>query len=160
MAKIKNPMMFERHPFNREALNVTSAKMTHGDASTAETVTVILPLPARRLSPNCTVATRGGRFAKAAAVKKYRTMAKEAVEAAYVETGPWEHAVATVTFFWADGRRRDEDNAIASLKAAYDGIVEAGLIVDDDSRHLRREMPVFLVDKKNPRVEIVVTRMD
>ncbi len=130
-----------------------------GDTSATETVTIILPLPAKRLSPNCTVATRGGRFAKAAAVKRYRAMAKEAVESACVETGPWERALATVTFFWPNRRQRDEDNAVASLKAAYDGIVDSGLIVGDSSKYLRREMPVFEVDKENPRVEIVVTRL-
>lgn len=124
---------------------------------TAETVTIILPLPGRRLSPNGSSGTRGSRFAKAAAIKKYRRIAKEAVEAAAIETGPWPSARATVTFYWPTHRRRDEDNALASLKAAYDGIVESGLLVDDDHRHLRREMPVFAIDKQNPRVEITIT---
>ncbi|HWL54289.1 MAG TPA: hypothetical protein VNQ90_17750 [Chthoniobacteraceae bacterium] len=156
MKEARNPVSSLSKALKDNDLHFTSGKVIHPDA---ETVTIILPLPAKRLSPNCVVATRGGRFAKASAVKRYRAMAKEAVEAACVETGPWERALATVTFFWPDNRRRDEDNAVASLKAAYDGIVDAGLIVDDNSRHLRREMPVFAIDRASPRVEIVVSNL-
>lgn len=124
-----------------------------------ETVTIILPLPGKRLSPNHTIGSRGGRFAKAAATKKYRSIAMEAVQQAGVETGPWELARCSVTFYWPDARRRDEDNAIASLKAAYDGIVDSGLLVDDDSKHLRREMPEFKIDRAAPRVEMTVERI-
>lgn len=157
MKNFKKTMTNDAKAFNGADDSVTSAVMT--SPVTGETVRIVLPLPVKRLSPNCTVATRGGRFAKARATSKYRQLAREAVEASFVESGPWERAVATVTFFWPDHRRRDEDNAVASLKAAYDGIVDAGLIVDDNSRHLRREMPVFCIDKASPRVEIVVTRM-
>ncbi len=156
----KNPLMFDHEASPQKDLNVNKPVLTFVDVSSPETVTVILPIPPRRLSPNCSFATRGGRFAKMAATRKYRTLAKEAVEAACVESGPWERAVATVTFYWPDNRRRDEDNAVASLKAAYDGLVEAGLVVDDDSRHLRREMPIFAVDKAHPRVEMVIERRE
>lgn len=124
-----------------------------------ESVTIILPLPGKRLSPNHTIGSRGGRFAKAAATKKYRALARDAVLQAGVETGPWELAKCSVTFYWPDARRRDEDNAIASLKAAYDGIVDSGLLVDDDSKHLIREMPKFEIDQAAPRVEITVERV-
>lgn len=124
-----------------------------------ETITIILPLPPKVLQPNHTVGSRGGRFAKAAATKKYRRMACEAAQSACVETGPWELAEASVRFFHATKRRRDEDNAMGCLKAAYDGIVDAGIVVDDDSTHLRREMPVFAIDPLHPRVEITVTRL-
>ena len=125
-----------------------------------ESVTIILPLPGKRLSPNHSVGSRGGRFAKAAATKKYRSLAENATRAAGITTGPWELARASATFFWKDRRRRDEDNALASLKAAYDGIVDAGLLMDDDREHLRREMPIFEVDPAFPRVEITVTRIE
>lgn len=125
-----------------------------------ETVTIVLPLPNRRLSPNCSVGSRGGRFAKAAATKRYRAMARDAAKQAGVETAPWEFATAEAVFYWPDARRRDQDNALASLKAAYDGIVDAGLLIDDDHKHLRREMPVFEIDPKTPRVEITIRRAE
>ena len=75
-----------------------------------------------------------------------------------IDSKPWRLALAQVAFYWPDKRRRDEDNAIASLKAAYDGLVSSGLLVDDDSKHLKREMPRFEVDPVSPRVEITVIR--
>jgi hypothetical protein len=104
--------------------------------------------------------SRGGRFAKAAAAKKYRAEAKAAAESAGIETGPWPLASVTASFFFACRRRRDQDNAMAMLKPAYDGLVDAGIVIDDDFDHLKREAPTFAVDADNPRVELVVTRLD
>jgi len=53
---------------------------------TPESVTIVLPLPVKVLSPNCAIATPGGRFAKAAATKRYRQLAKEAIAAEQIET--------------------------------------------------------------------------
>ena len=99
-----------------------------------EQVIIVLPLPPRVLSPNCPAGTRGGRFARAAAAKRYKQLA----ESATVE--------AAAGMAWA------------MLKPAYDGVVLAGLIPDDDRAHLRTEGAEFFVDKKNPRVELVFTR--
>jgi Holliday junction resolvase RusA-like endonuclease len=126
-------------------------------AAPPETIRLILPLPCRRLSPNCPCGGVGARFAKAAAIKKYRALTRAAVEAQQVESAPWQHTTAHVTFFFATKRRRDTDNALASLKSAYDGITESGLIPDDDSEHLTRHMPAFQFDAQNPRVEITLT---
>lgn len=125
-----------------------------------ESIVVILPLPPRALSPNRPAGSRGGRFAKAAAAKKYRMQARRATEAAGVETGPWELASVTAAFYFATRRRRDQDNAMAMLKPAYDGIVDAGLVRDDDYEHLKREAPTFVIDAEFPRVELVITRLD
>jgi Holliday junction resolvase RusA-like endonuclease len=130
----------------------------HG-AAPLETIRLILPLPCRRLSPNCPCGSVGARFAKAAAVKKYRALTRSAVEAQQVETAPWHYTEAHATFFFKDRRRRDTDNALASLKSAYDGITESGLIPDDDSEHLLRHMPAFQFDPRNPRVEITLTHL-
>lgn len=124
-----------------------------------ESVSIILPLPPRSLSPNCPVGSRGGRFAKAAAAKKYRQKARETAEAASIESGPWKLASVTASFFFPTKRRRDQDNAMAMLKPAYDGLVDAGLVVDDDYDHLKRESPIFAIDTDFPRVELVLTRL-
>ena len=125
----------------------------------SEQVTIILPLPGGLLSPNCTIGSIGGRFAKAAAIKKYRRLAEEAVEAENIETSPWRAVTVQATFFFKDHRRRDPDNAAGSLKAAYDGIVDAGLVADDDYEHMTRMPPVFSHDRYYPRVELVITRL-
>ncbi len=121
-----------------------------------ESVTIILPLPKKILSPNCQVATPGGRFAKAAATKKYRRITKEAVEDEQIDTAPWEKVLVHVVFFHKINRRRDEDNAMGSLKAVYDGIVDSGLVKDDERKYMRRSMPNFKIDKEFPRVELQI----
>ncbi len=124
-----------------------------------EELTIILPLPKKVLSPNSTVASMGGRFARASATKKYRRVAKEAIEAEQIETIPWEKVLITSTFFFAQNRTRDSRNALGSLKSAYDGIVDSGLIIDDDHKHVQEGPPEFEIDKESPRVELVITRL-
>lgn len=124
----------------------------------SESVTIILPLPAKVLQPNCSVGSIGGRFKKAVAIKRYRKLAKEAIEAECIETAPWEKTRVKAVFFFKNNRRRDQDNAMASLKAAYDGIVDACLVVDDDYEHMKREPPVFAIDREHPRVMLVIAR--
>jgi len=131
----------------------------HG-SEMSESFVIILPLPPRELSPNCAVATAGGRFAKASATKRYRRLAKQAVEAVQIDSTPWGKMSVQALFCWPTKRRRDQDNAIASLKSAYDGIVDSGLICDDDYNHMQRLSPEFSIDRKYPRVELTITRRD
>lgn len=95
---------------------------------------------------------------RARIVKKYRALAKKATLAEKIETGPWAKAIATAVFYHKAKRRQDDVNNLAMLKPAYDGIVEAGLIVDDDSEHLTTYPAKFKVDPKFPRVEITIER--
>lgn len=101
----------------------------------------------------------GGRMAKAACAKKYRKQSCQAVLEQHIESGPWRKATVQARFYFALARRRDQDNAMAMLKAAYDGLTDSGLIIDDDYDHLQRVSPEFLVDKVNPRVELVIQRL-
>lgn len=125
-----------------------------------ETVTIILPLPPRVLSPNCAIATVGGRFAKASATKKLRALTKKYIEEEKIETAPWKKVKVCVEFFYCNKQRRDQDNASASLKAVYDGIVDSGLVEDDDWKHMVHTFPTFHLDKNHPRVQLVVTRLE
>ena len=124
-----------------------------------ESLTIVLPLPSGLLSPNHTIGSIGGRFAKAGAIKKYRKLAEEAVACTFIETSPWQKVEVKAHFYFKDKRRRDPDNATGSLKAAYDGIVDAGLVEDDDYEHMQREPPIFSIDCKDPRVELTITRL-
>ena len=124
-----------------------------------ESVVIILPLPLRILSPNCPAGTRGGRFARAAAAKRYKRLALLATEEA-ANGMRGERANILARFYHKTKRRRDDVNHLAMLKSAYDGVVMAGLLPDDDREHLRTIGAEFYIDTKNPRVELVFTRED
>ena len=126
--------------------------------SRIETALIVLPLPHPCLSPNRPPASRGGRYKKASASKRYRRLAREATEVLGIDSGPWGRATVAATFYHRVKRRRDDVNALASLKAAYDGVVDAGLLVDDDAEHLTTTGAAFAIDKANPRVELTFTR--
>jgi len=126
--------------------------------SVFELFRISLPIPVKVLSPNFTIGSIGSRFAKASAVKRHRKMACEAVLDAEIETMPWKHAIIEVAIYYATKRRRDEDNAMGSLKSFYDGIVDSGLVVDDDKINMTRKMPRLLFDSEFPRVEMILMR--
>jgi hypothetical protein len=126
----------------------------------SESITIVLPLPGKRLQPNETVGSLGGRFAKAAVVKKYRRITRKAIDEEQIETMPWPRVTVLAAFFHATKRRRDQDNAMGSLKAAYDGIVDSGLVKDDDYKHMERGIPTFGSDSESPRVELTITRQE
>lgn len=119
---------------------------------TPETVTVVLPLPPAVLSQNA----RGHWHARAAASAKCRRLARQAVESQQVQG--WEQATVAAAFFHRIERRRDYWNSEAMLKAYIDGIVDAGLLPDDDYKHLEPLPPTFARDAVNPRVELRFTR--
>lgn len=58
-----------------------------------------------------------------------------------------------ITYFKIN-RRHDIDNTVP--KFILDGLVEAGLIVDDDYKHLKRLILECGYDKKHPRTEIII----
>lgn len=124
-----------------------------------ESVLIVLPLPSGLLSPNHKGGSFGGRMQIMGAVKAYRAKAKAAAEDQGVESGPWPKATVRATFYHREKRRRDDVNAMASLKPAYDGLVDARLLEDDDSEHLITLPCLFQIDKKAPRVELLVTRL-
>ena len=76
-----------------------------------------------------------------------------------IEGTPWDKVLIKAQFFYGTERRRDQDNAMFSLKPMYDGIVDSGLVVDDTPEHMKREIPVLLVDRNFPRVEIMIERL-
>src|SRR3990167_1599705 len=98
-------------------------------------ITLTLPFPPKELSPN----SRCGWRAKAAAVQAYRHECRvetmnvlfDVLPQSYPLTSP---ITVTITFILKDKRRHDWDNLLASFKAGLDGIVDAGLLPDDDVR--------------------------
>lgn len=98
-------------------------------------------------------------MAKARAAASYRRLAKQSAEAQGVEE-TWLRATVRATFYHRQRRRRDDVNHLAMLKPAYDGLVDAGLLEDDDAEHLATLTPSFAVDREVPRVELVLTRVE
>ena len=120
-------------------------------------VKITLPLPPRALSPN--TRSPGNWRKKQRATKKYRADAYLMTLAAGGQNLKWTKAIAQATFYWSNKARRDVRNAEAMLKPAYDGIVDAGLIVDDNYEVLTHYPTAFFVDEKRPRVEIMVFKV-
>jgi Holliday junction resolvase RusA-like endonuclease len=111
---------------------------------------IILPWPDKILSPNF----RGHRAVKAKAVKSARKVGGLSTLAAGVKID-WEGDIHFwVTFYPPSKRRYDDDNLVAQMKAARDGIADA-LGVDDKQFRLH----VWLSDTvvKGGRVEVKLT---
>ena len=64
-------------------------------------------------------------------------------------------AIITVTFYERDNRR-DTDNIYGGLKYILDGMVNAGIIVDDSRKYVKLQIMPVGVDKLNPRIEIQI----
>ena len=64
----------------------------------------------------------------------------------------------TYTTYFKTNRRHDLDNI--SPKFILDGFVEAGLIVDDDYKHIDSLTIKCGIDKENPRMEFLIEILD
>lgn len=120
-------------------------------------IIIKLPLPDPILNPN----SRAHWAPKAKAKKLYREAAYWATVAAKRKAKPapylagMEHANSQLIFHFKDRRLRDRDNLLASMKSAFDGIVDSGLLIDDAGLI---HWPVIIAkpDKAQPRVIITI----
>lgn len=68
------------------------------------------------------------------------------------------HEPVTVEFLWVEkDRRRDLDNVAFAKKFVLDGLVQAGVIADDNAKHVVGLSDSFAYDKSNPRVVVTIT---
>ena len=49
---------------------------------------------------------------------------------------PYDRAHITITWRSKDKRNRDVDNLLSAMKGSIDGLIHAGVIVDDSAKHL------------------------
>jgi crossover junction endodeoxyribonuclease RusA len=123
---------------------------------TADSITIVVDLPPRVLSPN----GRSHWATKAAAVKKARKQAGEEagwrMRAAGIAPPLWEIATVHAIFYKRVRRQADEDNLIASLKPYLDGLADARVVGND--RNFKRPTVQQEIDRDRPRLEIIVTR--
>ena len=116
-------------------------------------LTLVLPLPPPTLSPNA----RGHWGKRHRATARHRFAAKCVARDAMNRLGiaePWPELHAWPVFYFGDRRRRDKTNYNAGgiLKPYYDGLQDAGLIVNDEC--VTEHPPEFRVDARGPRVEL------
>jgi Holliday junction resolvase RusA-like endonuclease len=118
--------------------------------SEPESVTVYVKIPAPELAANSRAHWRTKHRAFQEAKRSTHILAS-----AECNLRPqWRHAISRITWYSATAMHPDPDNALHALKAAFDGIVAAGILVDD--RGLRHEPITFRKDFQNPRVEITI----
>lgn len=116
-------------------------------------ITIILPLPARKLSPNARVHwAEKAKLTKAAR----KTAHLAALEALNLRHPPvWLRAKMEVKAYFKTLNFPDADNLTASMKSSIDGIADSGIIAND--KGLWPERPVFAKDSRNPRLELTIT---
>lgn len=61
-------------------------------------------------------------------------------------------------FYVPDLRKRDEANLIQSCKPYIDGIVDSGICEGDDWKRMSIMGVATMLDRKNPRVELHITK--
>lgn len=62
-------------------------------------------------------------------------------QAQAMRLGTATHVSVQLHYNTGDRRRRDSDNLVATLKPCVDGLVDAGLVPDDDPAHVTTIMP-------------------
>ena len=114
-----------------------------------------LPFPPKELSPNA----RADRWLRARKVRQYRDecwvvgrQARGANPSGFPLPTPVH---ASVTFVVTTNRKRDEDNLAASIKALWDGLVDAKVLSADDSKALHiAEVSIRIGKKAAVEVEL------
>jgi len=122
-----------------------------------EALSIWIGLPPRVLHPNA----RTHWAAKARAVKRYRLDCRLSAMASLPpdRTGfPWPVARVKADFYFSTVRQRDEDNLLASLKAAFDGLQDAGIVANDCTIRACVGQVVSARPDRRPGVLLHVTR--
>ena len=99
--------------------------------------TLVLPYEAPPLTEN----QRLNRYDRARKVKRLRNEADILARAARIPA--LTRCQVTLTWFVKTKHRRDADNAVPTLKALCDGLVDAGIVPDDTPNLMVKLMPVI-----------------
>lgn len=67
-----------------------------------------------------------------------------------------DHISVGLHYAPGDNRRRDPSNLMATQKPAVDGLVDAGVVEDDDPLHVTEHMPVIHPGRYQRRLWLVV----
>lgn len=104
--------------------------------------TIVIDPPCAFLNAN----DRPHHHAKAKLTKAWRASAQAAIWVNPRVQPKHQYAHIIVSIRWPDKRRRDPGNWYPTAKAIVDGLVDAGVLIDDDDAHvigpdMRREYP-------------------
>lgn len=135
-------------------------------------IIITVPVPGKACSPNF----RGHWAQRAKAVSQARDLAYNAamavlnpadneleVEIRHKRTicravkPRWRSAVVYVTYHFQRKLRRDADNLLAKLKGTFDGIVDAGVLEDDNQLI---HYPIACVYDKHAREKVEIALME
>lgn len=72
---------------------------------------------------------------------------------------PWGRSLIHLTFTFGQSNTRDPDNLISTVKPLIDGLIDAGLIVNDTSRHVSYAPPEVRVVRGRTGVSLRVERV-
>lgn len=113
-----------------------------------------LEIPGRLPGLNEIIAAAKSHYAKYSTEKKEYTeevawLAKKAKLPRY------EKSYLVITWHEPNSRR-DPDNVMAGQKFILDGLVQAGVIPDDSQKYILGIYHRFMVDRKNPRIEVEI----
>ena len=94
---------------------------------------IVLPdLPPKAANPNA----NSNYFTRSTVRRKqHEEMIAYVLEAGKPDT-PYDRAHITITWRARDKRNRDVDNLLSAMKGSIDGLIHAGVIVDDSAKHL------------------------
>lgn len=118
-------------------------------------------LPPVEMSPN----SRAHFFVKAKVSKQFKNdvfyCARDVITKYRLGLFPLVVVKVELTFIFRDNRRRDVDNMLGRFKPGMDALKAAGVIVDDDARHLQIGSVKIEVDKgRAPLTIIDVTELN
>lgn len=103
-------------------------------------------------------AERGIRYMAAAMKREYTDRVSEAAIAQDMPT--FKQPVFVVIDWYERDRRRDPDNIRFAAKFILDGLVRAGVLVNDNQRWILGIEDRYHVDRDNPRVTITLQTGD
>ena len=89
-------------------------------------------------------------------VKRWQTAVAKELAMLYQRDTFTDRVVITYMFYVQDNRRRDIDNMIASVN---DALVKGGILLDDSWQCLKIGEADAMLDKDNPRAELVITSL-
>lgn len=95
--------------------------------------------------------------ARAKITKRIRAEVASRARSLGLPTG-LEHVHTQLIWLAPDARRRDEDNLVATAKPAWDGLVDYGLVPDDQPLYMTKHMPriVSHPDRGSSRLDLWV----
>lgn len=102
-------------------------------------------------------AERTNRY-KAAKIKEKETN-RVWIEAKAQGIKKQDKPIGIIIKWYTKNKKKDKDNIAFAKKFILDGLIAAGVIEDDGYEDIAFFVDLFEVDKTNPRIEVILTRI-